>query len=340
MVSGYSSNCSTHPADIDLRIAPQDVHAVPGMSDLIESIKTYINPANPANDALNVAIVFAAIVSALRASDIQTERADNRSQYFHYCFRGEGYRVSPDFQSGAVSFTQETDSSLAKHKVLLSATTSQSPVVTKHAASARASVSQRRRQGLQAKKAVRAAARDSCERHVILLQKLFKKQPTSAQASSMVMQDVSARSGSTTSDHEAWSNFAVAAIRDVFGQLLDREAEAKSATKRVYEAYAKLGCCFVELVAQTCNGIPPSPEKKEFHQAGFTIMEKAMEGWLRRAVLSRSALIKRLERARKVFLLLRCFGDQIFDDDALTMRLVDKTTFQALSILLRPTLAS
>lgn len=140
--------------------------------------------------------------------------------------------------------------------------------------------------------------------------------------------------------HETPIHFTAAAVRDVLGQLLDRETEHMTATKRVYEAYAQLGRCFVRLVAQNSDGNPPSPDTKAFHQAGFAIMERAMEGWSRRAELSQPGLIKRLERARKIFLLERCFGEQVLDSDALTMRLVDRTTFQAFSILLRLETAS
>jgi hypothetical protein len=42
-----------------------------------------------------------------------------------------------------------------------------------------------------------------------------------------------------------------------------------------------------------------------------------------------------LERARKIHLLARCFGEQVLTSEALTMRLVDRTTFQSFSILLQ-----
>lgn len=65
-----------------------------------------------------------------------------------------------------------------------------------------------------------------------------------------------------------------------------------------------------------------------------------MEAWIRCAELSHSALIKRLERARKISLLVRCFGQQVLSDDALTMRLMDRATFQAFSISLYQSIAS
>lgn len=63
-------------------------------------------------------------------------------------------------------------------------------------------------------------------------------------------------------------------------------------------------------------------------------MERAMQGSVRTAELSQSALIKRLERARKIFLLVRCFDDEVLSSNALAMRLIDTTTFQAFSALL------
>ncbi len=67
----------------------------------------------------------------------------------------------------------------------------------------------------------------------------------------------------------------------------------------------------------------------------FAILEDVTTRWTRRAELSRPALVKRLERARKIHLLARCFGEQVLTSEALTMRLVDRTTFQSFSILLQ-----
>ena len=79
--------------------------------------------------------------------------------------------------------------------------------------------------------------------------------------------DISIRSGSIATEHQAPSDFTATAVRDVLGKLLDREAEYMLAIKRVYEAYAQLGRCFVRLVAQNSEGTTPSPETKAFHQA-------------------------------------------------------------------------
>lgn len=69
-------------------------------------------------------------------------------------------------------------------------------------------------------------------------------------------------------------------------------------------------------------------------------MESAMEWWSRKEELSQSGLIQRLERARKIFLLQRCFGEHVLDSAALTMRLVDRTTFQTFSTLLHSSVTS
>lgn len=92
MVGGSSESCLANRMDIDLMVSPQDVAAVPGISELTDSIETYITPENPANSAENVAIIFTAVLSALRASGVQTDGAGNRSQNFSFVHRD--YRVT------------------------------------------------------------------------------------------------------------------------------------------------------------------------------------------------------------------------------------------------------
>lgn len=340
MVGGGSGSYLANRMDIDLMVSPQDVGAVPGISELTESIQTYVTPANPANSAENVAIIFAAVLSALRASGIQTEGIRIQPQHFSFVYRGECYRVSLPLDTLFGALYKSADSLFKHPKILLSARSFQTPIAAMPSDVQEASKKQGRRRGIKGNGKARAAAKEACRGHAISLQKLFQQQHTDQHRTSLMLHDASARPASLEAEHEGPSNFTAAAIRDVLGQLLDRETEQRSATRRVYEAYAQLGRCFVRLVAQNSDGTPPSPETKAFHQAGFAIMERAMEGWSRKEELSQSGLIKRLERARKIFLLERCFGEHVLDSTALTMRLVDRTTFQTFSTLLHSSVNS
>ncbi len=77
-----------------LKIDPQEVEAVPGMTDLVDSIQAYVSPDHPMNGPRNVAIVFAAAVLALERCGIEPCRSSSESQHFEYLYRGERYRVS------------------------------------------------------------------------------------------------------------------------------------------------------------------------------------------------------------------------------------------------------
>ena len=71
---------SGDPTGIDLMVSEQEFEAVPGMSELIESIKTYVTPKNPSNSAKHVAIIFAAVLTAIRSTGIQVGRPGVRPQ--------------------------------------------------------------------------------------------------------------------------------------------------------------------------------------------------------------------------------------------------------------------
>ncbi len=122
-------------------------------------------------------------------------------------------------------------------------------------------------------------------------------------------------------------------ITAVLDQLLDREVEFKFATRRVYRAYAQLGDAYRRLVEKRCDGTAPSIETKEFQQVGFVLLVSAMKGWTRREELSQAALLKRLERARKIYLLVQHFGEGVLYGPGLTMRLVDRTSFRVFAML-------
>lgn len=98
MQSSIHSVGSINSTHIDLMVSPRDVQAVQGISELIESTQMYISRTNPTNGAQNVAIIFAAVLNALRTSDIKTKRSDDLAQYFSYMYRSDGYRVSMSFQ--------------------------------------------------------------------------------------------------------------------------------------------------------------------------------------------------------------------------------------------------
>jgi hypothetical protein len=82
------------PSLTTLTVSPEQVAAVPGMSDLIESIRQYVTPDRPENGAGNVAIVFSAISTALRTGGVTMERNCLALSHFQFGFRGEGYEVS------------------------------------------------------------------------------------------------------------------------------------------------------------------------------------------------------------------------------------------------------
>ncbi len=82
------------PSLTTLTVSPEQVAAVPGMSDLIESIRQYVTPDRPENGAGNVAIVFSAIFTALRTGGVTMERNCLALSHFQFGFRGEGYEVS------------------------------------------------------------------------------------------------------------------------------------------------------------------------------------------------------------------------------------------------------
>lgn len=85
---------SADPTKIDLMVSEQEFEAVPGMSELIESIKTYVTPLNPSNSAKHVAIIFAAVLTAIRSTGIQVGRPGVRPQHFSFEYRSDNYRVS------------------------------------------------------------------------------------------------------------------------------------------------------------------------------------------------------------------------------------------------------
>lgn len=85
---------SADPTEIDLMVSEQEIEAVPGMSELIESIKTYVTPLNPSNSAEHVVIIFAAVPTAIHSTGIQTGRPGERPQHFSFEYRSDNYRVS------------------------------------------------------------------------------------------------------------------------------------------------------------------------------------------------------------------------------------------------------
>ena len=185
------------------------------------------------------------------------------------------------------------------------------------------------------RKYAKAAAQEACTRHTLLLKKLFERAEAASGDSPTLARHLSAGAAVSSALPPSPGTITASAVAEQLEELLDRESECKRATRRVYEAYAQLGESFVGLVAQVCQETPPSAETKAFHRKCFAILEDVTTRWTRRAELSRPALVKRLERARKIHLLARCFGEQVLTSEALTMRLVDRTTFQSFSILLQ-----
>lgn len=69
-------------------------------------------------------------------------------------------------------------------------------------------------------------------------------------------------------------------------------------------------------------------------------MERGMEGLIRRPSYLNQLFASALSKQGRSFVLMWCFGKQVFGNDALTMRLIDGTNFQAFSILLSSTALS
>ncbi|SPO49282.1 uncharacterized protein PSANT_06973 [Moesziomyces antarcticus] len=299
------------PSLTTLHVSSEQVAAVPGMPDLIESIRQYVSPDRPENGAENVAIVFSAIFMALRIGGVTMERNCLALSHFQFGFRGEGYEIPLSISLlHAASQTQPLDAPGASF----------------------GSVD---RCGPRKRKHAKAAAQEACTRHALLLKKLFERTEGASDDSQMLARRLSARAVVPSALPPSPGTISASAVTEQLEELLDRESECKRATGRVYEAYAHLGDSFVRLVATVCQETPPSAETKAFHRKGFAILEEVTTHWTRRAELTRSALVKRLERARKFHLLARCFGEQVLTSEALTMRLVDRTTFQSFSILLQ-----
>ncbi|SPO49314.1 uncharacterized protein PSANT_07006 [Moesziomyces antarcticus] len=139
------------PSLTTLTVSPEQVAAVPGMSDLIESIRQYVTPDRPENGAGNVAIVFSAIFTALRTGGVTMERNRLALSHFQFGFRGEGYEIPLSLSLlHAASQTQPLDASGASP----GSVDRRSPRKRKHA---------------------KAAAQEACTRHTLLLKKLFER---------------------------------------------------------------------------------------------------------------------------------------------------------------------
>ncbi len=194
---------------------------------------------------------------------------------------------------------------------------------------------ERDRRSPRKRKYAKAAAQEACTRHTLLLKKLFERAEAASGDSPTLARHLSAGAAVSSASPRCRARSRLLQWQNSSKSCWIESPSARGRREESTKPTRSSGSPSSDLSLRFARETPPSAETKAFHRKCFAILEDVTTRWTRRAELSRPALVKRLERARKIHLLARCFGEQVLTSEALTMRLVDRTTFQSFSILLQ-----